>query len=71
MSEILKYFHRKKLRVCRSYIDSKLDYEIRKTKELLEARYKKKYGKKNTMTYQSSSEAVADRIRELRQNGKW
>jgi len=71
MSELRKYFQKKNLRVSRGYISKKLDFEIRKTKELLEKRYKAKYGKRKNMTYQASSEAVADRIRELRYNGKW
>jgi len=71
MIQLLKYFHRKRIKIKRSYISSKLDYEIRKTQEILESRYKTKYKKRGTITYQSASEAVADRIKELRQNGEW
>jgi hypothetical protein len=65
------YFRRKNIRVKRAYISSALDMEIRKTKELLEQRFKRKYGGKGCLSYQASTQAVADRIRELRQNGTW
>lgn len=71
MSELKKYFHSKRISISRSYISKKLDFEIRKTKEILEQRYKNKYGRKAKLTYQSASDAVADRIKELRYSGKW
>jgi len=68
---LINYFRRKNIKIKRVYVSSKLDLEIKKTKELLEQRFKHKYGKKGKLSYQSSTEAVADRIKELRQNGKW
>lgn len=71
MSQLKAYFHKKRISNTRGYISKKLDFEIRKTQSILEKRYKAKYGKRNKLTYQAASEAVADRIRELRYSGKW
>ena len=71
MSELKKYFHRKRLNVKRSYISNKMDRAIRMSKSMLEQKYRKKYGRKRILTYQATTDAVGDRIIELIQNGKW
>lgn len=71
LNKLKSYFFKQKVSTTRPFISKKLDFEIRKTKQLLESRYRKAFGKSRKLTYQSSSEAVADRIRELRYNGKW
>jgi len=71
MSELKKYFHKKRISIKRTYISNKLDRAIRISKAMLEQNYKKKYGKKSVLTYQATSEAVGDRIIELIQDGKW
>ena len=71
MTELKKYFHKKRLPVRRSYISTKLDLAIKKSGLMLEQKYKLKYKKKRNITYQSASEAVGDRIIELIQDGRW
>jgi len=71
MSELKKYFHKKRINIKRVYIANKLDRAIRMSKSMLEQRYKGKYGKRRSLTYQATTDAVGDRIIELMQNGKW
>ena len=71
MSQLKKYFHKKRINVKRTYISNKLDRAIRMSKSILEQRYKRRYGKRRGLTYQATSDAVGDRIIELMQNGKW
>jgi len=71
MSELKKYFNKKRIPVKRSYISSKLDLAIRKSGLMLEQKYRVKFKRRGNITYQSASEAVGDRIIELIQDGKW
>lgn len=71
MSELKKYFHRKRIPVKRVLIANKLDRAIRTSQSLLEMKYARKYGKRKNLTYQAASEAVGERIIELIQDGRW
>jgi len=71
MSELKKYFHKKRINIKRVYISNKLDRAIRVSKSMLEQTFKKKFGKRGVLTYQATSDAVGDRIIELIQDGKW
>jgi len=71
MSQLKKYFQKKNLTVRRIYVSYKLYRVIILSKKMMEERYKKKYGKRKTLTFQSASEAVGDRCMEVIQSGKW
>jgi len=71
MSQLKKYFQKKRINIKRVYVANKLDREVKIAKSILQDRYKRKYGKRRILTYQATTDAVADRIKELRQNGIW
>ena len=71
MSQLKKYFHRKNLPIAREYMPSKYVKVRNRVKIILEARYKKKYGKRRKITNQAVNEAITDRITELLINGRF
>ena len=71
MSQLKKYFHRKNLAITREYMPKKYVGVRNRVKLILEARYKRKFGKKRKITNQAVNEAITDRIQELLINGRF